>query len=293
MGELVAFSGIVGEPGEPSARSALLRVASTKAATKGALQTLRDSKVRLADELSKASAAAAELDDHLDRDAATLIEWLRSGASFALSRLGGARSQALCARIEATRIEAEVGRRAEAGIDAEIAALEGKLEQLADAEKGLIRETVRETLQPALIADYGTLLAALQEAVARLRGIERYLSPPTSDYVPGASRVAIAVPNFAAGDGSDMAVTIEGREVQKIEAFMCSFAAALAHDPRSPAPELPELDPSPDLSVSYDRLTAPERARADREASFVTRQRATVDSELLAGQIRGALGAQG
>ena len=140
-----------------------------KAAANGALQSLRDGKVRLADELSKASAAAAELDQHLDRDAATLIEWLRNGASFALSRLGGARSQTLYARLEASRIEAEVGRRAGAGIDAEIEALEGKLEQLSVAEKGLIRETVRESLQPALLDDFATTLGNLQTIMARPR----------------------------------------------------------------------------------------------------------------------------
>jgi hypothetical protein len=119
----------------------------------------------------------------------------------------------------------------------------------------------------------------------------RDLSPPSHDYRPGATRLALTVPDFAKGDGSDHTVVVEAREIAKVEAFLHSFAGALQHDPMAPVPELPPLD-GPDESVPYDQRSAAERAAADREAVLVTTQRPTIDSESLKEQIERAIAAR-
>ena len=99
------------------------------------------------------------------------------------------------------------------------------------------------------------------------------------------------VPSFA-GDGSEQVIVVEAREIAKVEAHLAAFAAALEHDPRSPAPELPEFDASADEAVPYEMRSTPERQLIDLDfVPPVTVNRETTDSKLLAEQIEGAVAA--
>ena len=84
------------------------------------------------------------------------------------------------------------------------------------------------------------------------------------------------------------AVICEAREIAKCEAHVHAFAAALANNPRTPAPELPDVDPTPDESVVYSDRSASERAVIDRAFVPVTVRKSTVDSELIETQVREA-----
>jgi hypothetical protein len=289
MGDLVNLWDVAafGERGEPSARAALLRVASAMTAAQGEIERVLIGRQKLEGEMSKVADVKRDLQDRIKLEAASLVAAMKSSAQWALGQFGNRATRKTEELLGASSIQTAIGEQALAEAAEELQRLEERRERLRVAKAGIIKEVVREALQEALLADYGVILERLQETTARLKGIERYLTPPGHDYRPGATRLSVLVPGFK-GDGSDMALTVEAREVQKVEAFLHSFAAALEHDPRSPAPELPEFDASADPSTTYDMLTGPERAAVDRDFVAVTSHRKTVDSELFAEQLREA-----
>ena len=290
MGDLVDLwkKASFGERGEPSGRAALLRTASVLAATEGEIERVLVGRSKLEGEMTKAADAKRDLRDRIGAEATSLVEMMKQGASWALGQFGNRSTLKTAELLGVSSIQATIGEAALAEVAEELQRLEAKLERLRVAKAGIVKEVVREALQEALLADYGVILERLQEAMARLKGIERFLTPQSHDYRPNASRIAVLVPNFAKGDGSDQAVAVEAREVAKVEAFLHAFAAALERDPMAPCPELPPLDASADDLTTYDQLTAPERAAVDREFVAITNHRKTVDSELFAEQLREA-----
>jgi hypothetical protein len=115
------------------------------------------------------------------------------------------------------------------------------------------------------LADYATACESLRGSIVRLTAVSRFLKPTSHDYMPGADRIAVVAPDFAAADGSELAIVAEPRAIARAEAILRQFAAELLNDPRTPVPEFPPLDATPDPSVSYDQLSAPERLAVDRE----------------------------
>jgi hypothetical protein len=290
MGDLVNLWDVAafGERGEPSARAALLRVASAMSATEGEIERILVGRSKLEGEMTKAADAKRDLRDRIGAEATSLVEMMKQGASWALGQFGNRLTLKTAELLGVSSIQATIGEAALAEAAEELQRLEAKAERLRVAKAGIIKEVVREALQEALLADYGILLERLQETMARLKGVERFLTPQSHDHRPNATRLAVLVPNFARGDGSDQVIVAEAREIAKVEAHLAAFAAALEHDPRSPAPELPPLDASADDSTTYDQLTAPERAAVDRDFVAITNHRKTVDSELFAEQKREA-----
>jgi hypothetical protein len=270
-----------GERGEPTGRAALLRLASALSATETEIERVLAGTEKLAAEMGAAADAKRALAEKIVGEAAALVAKMKQGAAWTLGQFGARSTRKTAELLSASSIEAAIGDAALAEAAEELQRLEAQRERLRVAQAGVIKEVVREALQEALLADYGVLLERLQETTARLKGIERFLSPPSADYQPGASRLALSVPNFAKADGSDQAVVVESREIAKVEAFLHSFAASLEHDPRAPAPELPEFDDGADPSIPYHELTGAERRQIDREFVLPANQhRQTTDAML-------------
>ena len=278
----------LGERGEPSARAALLRVASALSATETEIEMVLTGRQRLEGEMGKAAEVERDLRERISGEGKSLVAAMKSGAAWALCQFGNRSTLKTAELLGVSSIQATIGEAALAEAADELQRLESKLERLRVAKAGVVREVVREALQDALLTEYGLLLESLQETMARLKGVEQFLTPPSSDWRPNASRIALTVPNFAKGDGSDQVVAVEAREVAKVEAHLHAFAASLERDPMAACPELPPLDTSPDNSTVYDQLTWPERAAVDRDFVAVTTHRKTINSELFAEQLREA-----
>jgi hypothetical protein len=274
-----------GERGEPTGRAALLRLASALSATETEIERVRVGREKLASEMGKAADVERDLRERIAGEAKSLIAAMKQSTSWALGKCGSRGTLKSAETLSVSAIQTAIGDAALEEAAEELTRLESKRERLLVARAGIVKEVVRESLQDGLLADYGILLQHLQVTAARLRGLERYLTPPSHDYRPDAGRIALTVPNFARGDGSEQTIVAEAREVAKIEAHLAAFAASLEHDPRSPAPELPEFDPAPDTGLVYSDMTAPERAAVDREFVAITNRRRTVDSELFAAQV--------
>jgi hypothetical protein len=279
---------VFGERGEPTERAALLRLASAGSATETEIENVLIGQTKLQGEMGEAAEVKRTLAEKTVAEAAGLVAKMKENATWTLGQFGTRSTRKTAELLSASSIESAIGAAALEESAAELTRLENKLERIRVAKAAVIREVVRESLQPALLSDYGNLLERLQETAARLRGLERYLSPASHDYQPNAGRLAMLLPNFAKGDGSEHALTVEAREVSRVEACLAAYAEELERDPMAKCPELPPLDTSADESTTYDQLTGPERAAVDREFVAVTRHRQTTDSELFAEQAREA-----
>jgi hypothetical protein len=270
-----------GERGEPTGRAALLRLASALSATETEIERVRVGREKLASEMGKAADVERDLRERIAGEATSLITAMKQGIEWTLARCGSRGTLKTAELLGASSIQTAIGEATLEEAASELQRLEAQRERLLVAQEGVIKEVIREALQPALLSDYSNLLEHLQVTAARLRGLERYLAPASHDYQPGASRLALSVPNFAKADGSDQAVVVESREIAKVEAFLHSFAASLEHDPRAPAPELPEFDDGADPSIPYHELTGAERRQIDREFVLPANQhRQTTDAML-------------
>ena len=285
MGDLVNLSDIIGEAGQPSVRAAALRIHSALAANEGQTDAVLVGQDKLQGELGKAADAKQDLVGRIAAEAAGLVAKMKQNVAWALGQTGSRGTVKAYEKLSVSSIQEAIGEAALKELAQELTRLSAERERLIVARAGVIREVVRESLQPALLSEYGDLLERLQETAARLRGLERYLTPPSADYQPNATRLAMLLPNFARGDGSEHAVTVEAREIQKVEAVLAAYAAQLERDPMSPCPELPELDQSADPSTTYDQLSPPEMAERDREAVFITTHRRTTNSMLFEEQL--------
>jgi hypothetical protein len=285
MGDVFHLSDIIGESGEPSVRSAALRIHSALAANEAEIEAVLVGKERLEGELGRAEDAKQDLAGKIAAEVASVIAAMKSGAKWALGQTGNRGTLKAFEKLSVSSIQEAIGEATLKESAEELQRLEAKRERLIVAQTSVIREVMREALQDPLLLEYGILLEQLQTILPRLRGLERFLSPTTHDYRPDAGRIALTVPNFARGDGSEQTIVAEAREVSKIEAVLASYFSSLERDPMAKCQALPELDQSADPSVSYDMLTAPERRAVDAAFAPVTKHRRTVDSELFEEQV--------
>jgi hypothetical protein len=195
MGDLVNLWDVAafGERGEPSARAALLRVASAMTAAEGEIERVLIGRQKLEGEMSKVADVKRDLQDRIKLEAASLVAAMKSSAQWALGQFGNRATRKTEELLGASSIQTAIGEQALAEAAEELQRLEERRERLRVAKAGIIKEVVREALQEALLADYGVILERLQETTARLKGIERYLTPPGHDYRPGATRLSVLV----------------------------------------------------------------------------------------------------
>lgn len=271
---------VMGERGEPSVRSAALRIHSALAANEAEIEAVLVGRDKLDNALGTAADAKRDLAGRIAAEAAGLVAKMKQGASWALGQTGDRGTLKAYEKLNVSSIQEAVGAAALEEAASELERLESKRERLLVAQTSVIREVVREALQDPLLVEYGGLLEQLQEILPRLKGLERFLSPQSHDYRPDASRIALNVPNFARADGSEQTIVAEAREVAKMEALLAAYVTELSVDPMAKCPELPELDQSADPSVTYDMLTGPEKRAVDAAFSPVTQHHQTTDSML-------------
>jgi hypothetical protein len=277
-----------GERGEPTGRAALLRVTSALAATETDIERVLVGKEKLASEMGKAADVELDLRAQIGGEATSLVEMMKQGVQWTLGQFGNRATRKTAELLNTSSIQAAIGDAALAEAAEELQRLEAKRERLLVARAGIIRETIREALQPALLADYGVILERLQEIVTRLRGVERYLTPPSPDYRPDARRIAMNLPNFARGDGSDQAVVATSAAIGEVEAALAAYAEELSRDPMAPCPELPDVSRRDDGTI-YSDLSGPERLEVDRAfVPQIPHHRRTIDSKLFEMQVREA-----
>jgi hypothetical protein len=210
----------------------------------------------------RVSDAEAERDALIREDAKSLVEMVKGGFRNALGSIGG-RTEALDAKIGASRIKAQIASAAIAQLEEDVARLTAALENLKARKPSLIKAVITESAA-GLREDYQTTVDSLREHLTRLVALARMMEPERADWAP-VSRGAIEVPSFTWSDRpAQTLVVIAEREVRKSADVFGRFATALERDPLAPMPEFEPVDSSPDEGTIYHELSAPERRETDR-----------------------------
>jgi hypothetical protein len=277
---------VIGE--SPSERAALARVSSALAQTESDIGAVLAGQTRVESEMGKAADLKQDLAERIVGEAKSLIAAMKnSAASWALGQTGTRATRKSAELLGVSQLQTAIGEATLKEAASELQRLEAQRERLLEARKSIIKETVREALEPALLEDYADTLTHLREGLTRLTALGRFLEVETHDYRPDANRVAVTVPDFT-GAGRDQAVVAEAKSIGQVEAILAQFAAALELDPRAPVPEL-EVDTLEDPDTPYHALSPAERVQIDRDFSpQAPRHRQTTDSLLFEEQLREA-----
>ena len=192
MGSLFAFPPAADSL--PFARRALdrnLRERGGLVNERGKLQKMR---ADLEAELGAVGQAEQERDALLVRDAQSLVDRLRNGAETTLASFG-LRARGIDEKIAASWHQAKVVVLAIEAIDRELVNIEAKITELDELARFLVKDTTLEAMAGEF-EDYATACENLRVSMVRLSAVSRFLKPPTHDYLPGASRLAIIAPDF-------------------------------------------------------------------------------------------------
>jgi hypothetical protein len=270
----------------PPQRRALARNSAERAGLIAEDTRLEAMLEKLAAKLGVVDDAERERDDLLNRDAQSLLDKLRDGRDAVLSSFG-LRARALDEKIAATRHQAAIVEKTIVAIGVERELIAERIAELDELAEFLVKDSILEATASELV-DYTTACEHLRGSMVFLMAVSRVLRPASHDYMPGADRIAVVAPDFAAADGSELAIVAEPRAIARAEAILRQFAAELLSDPRTPLPEL-EVDALDDPSTPYHELSGPERRAVDQAfAPPVNQHRETVDAQLFAEQIEAA-----
>jgi hypothetical protein len=286
MGDLVHISDLIGQSGEPSERAALARISSALGQVEREIEALLIGQDKLEAQMGQGTDLKQDLAEKIVAEASAIVALMKKGVAWTLGQTGTRATRKSAELLSVSSIQMAVGEATREKTIEEIQRLEAKRERLLVARAGIVRETIRESLQPALLEDYAATLAHLQSDMIRLEALRRLLSPPSHDYRPDAARLAVIVPDFASGSG-DTAVVATAQAIGQMESRLHAFMAELERDPRAAAPELQiEVDDQSDADTPYDQLSPPERRAADAAFSLpVNTHRRTVDAELFESQL--------
>jgi hypothetical protein len=249
----------------PPARAALIALTRRIADAEKRLDLLVSGKARLQSELAKAVDARAELQSLIKADSDSLLQLMKSGATWALSMFSNARARSLSAQLAESQLEAQVGSSTLAGLDEELQELERQVAELKASKTDLVRAAVREAAS-TLFEDYDTVVAEMAALMVQLRGLELHLGV---ERLP--LRTVAQVPDFRFTDGlPNQAVAAPKVEVEAAAVVFAAYANALAVDPLAPASLLkcrPVRPAADDGAVIYSEMSEPERRRVDAIAA--------------------------
>jgi hypothetical protein len=268
------------DSGLPPARHALLRHLNEKVGISDKIAKIKGSRASLADALNVFDSGRDTVDRMIDEDARSIFDRLMAGIGASLSSVGD-RAVAMNAKLEASQLQAEAGRRTIAMFDGELERLEGALADLNARTPDMVKAAVREAYAP-LDRDWSAVVEDMRRLMVMLAGLQQFMATEEHNYVPDVRLIA-NVPDFAGAGSEVIAHTVQ---VDAAAACFQAFATQLAVDPRTPAPEIAIGNERDELT--YDRLSRAEKRQADRDFTLTTHTRETVDSRNFAQQIRDA-----
>jgi chromosome segregation ATPase len=177
---------ILSPDGLPPARARLVDLNRRIADAERHLQTLQSGKSALERELSRAAEAKAELQSLVAADAESLVDRLRSGATWALSAITQTRTHSVAAQLNQSRVEASVGEAALSSVTGEIAELERQIAEMQSSKADLVRSVLLESAG-GFRSDLATAIENLREAMAILCALDRITARSDGSYTKGSA----------------------------------------------------------------------------------------------------------
>jgi hypothetical protein len=247
----------------PPSRARLVALDRRIADAAAQLDTLCRGRDQLRAELSRADSARAALDAMVTEDASSLTARLRSGASWALSHFGSLKAMTLVAQLSESALQRQVGEKALASIEAEIAVAE---REIADLKAGKA-DAVRLVLIEAAAGhreDVAAAITELRESLTIIAGLERVIALSDGSYA-SPSRIVLELPKIG-GRPAEAIVAPEAAIVTAANVWG-KYAETVASDALASIDNVlfPRVDPhADDGTVLYDRMTATERKAVDQ-----------------------------
>jgi hypothetical protein len=250
-------------PGIPKARANLVALNDSIADTEKRLRTLQDGKTALERELGRASAAREELAELVAADAKSLVDRLRSGATWALSAITQTRTHSVAAQLNQCRVEASVGEKALDAAAEEISALQRDLADFKGRKQSAILSVVQEA-SSGYVADIAVLADDLRQLLAIVGGLDRLTTRNnTGEFVP-TSRITVTLPGL--GGVPEQVVVAPNSSIEEAKKIWGKFAAALDKDALASVDDLvfPHCNGTEDSSTTvYSELSSVERRAVD------------------------------
>jgi hypothetical protein len=250
----------------PPARATLVALNRRLADADRALATLVTGRDRLRSELGRADVARNELDSMIAEDASSLVGKLRSGANWALSHFGSPRAMNLLASLSESHLQNEVGSKALAAIEAEIAVAEREVADLRLRKPDLVRAVLLESAD-GFKDDLATAIDDLRAMMVVLAALDKITARSDGHWSPN-ERVVVEIPALAGLQAQ--AVVVPSASIETALRVWGKYSQALGDNPLASADEMkfPPVNPhADDGMISYDRLTSTERSLVDQNRS--------------------------
>jgi hypothetical protein len=254
---------LIPRPGLPPARARLVNLTRRISDAESQLELLVRGRNQLRAELSRADSARNELDSLVMEDASSLAQKLRSGASWALSHFGSLKAMTLVAQLSESGLQRQVGEKALAAIEEEIAVAEREVSDLKSGKEDLVRSAMFESAG-GFRYDLQTALEHVLGAMVALVAMDRITSRSDGSFEPN-KRIVIEVPSV--GGLPAQAVVVPEASVAAAANVWAKFAETVATNPLASADEMkfPPVDPHADEGkILYDRLSTTERKAVDK-----------------------------
>jgi hypothetical protein len=233
--------------GVPVARRALCDLNEKIARRSADLERLRAGRRKLAEELEVVQGAQNELAALVDADAHSLIERIKSGIDHALHGVGGRRAQDLAASLAASSIQNQVGEKASAELDSQIAALV----EVAEGYR----------------ADLASVADELRQLLVVLGSLDRIVVKPTGEFIPDRDRrIVVTLPAIAGVP--ETIVAAPASTIDRAQRIWRDFASELDSDPLATVETLvfPHVSGTEDSTTTvYADYSSAERHQIDLE----------------------------
>jgi hypothetical protein len=222
-----ALALLTSRDGAPPARAALLDLNAKIERAERQLDTLIGGRDRLRSELGRADTAKIELETLITEDASSLVGKLRSGVSWALSSLGSPRAMTLVAQLSESRVQHDIGAKALAEIEADIAVSEREISDMKGRKNDAIIAVMREA-SAGFVADLAILADDLRQLLVTLAALDRLTARSNGDWSP-TERVVVTLPSV--GGVPEQVVIAPNSSIEKAKATWLDFAAELEKRP--------------------------------------------------------------
>jgi hypothetical protein len=169
----------------------------------------------------------------------------------------------LVAQLSESGIQHEVGVKALAAIESEIAVAEREVSDFKARKPDLVRAVLLESAA-GFRADLATAIVDLREAMTVLAALDKITARSDGSWEPK-ERIVVEIPELAGIPAQ--AIVAPAASIETAQRVWTKYAHTVGENPLSSIDEVlfPRVDPSADGEmISYDRLTQAERTRVDQ-----------------------------
>jgi len=221
--------------GLPPSRAVLARFQAWQKQVADDVARLRAGRDNLRAALAEAERDASHYQRLIERDAATLADKVREGASWALSSFGSGEVADLAVRLHGSRHQEQIARAALTAIEPDLASKFALARGLAARHDEFMADALAEQAEASIRLEYDAAVKALSRTIGKARGLGA-----------NAGSFAFTVPELTFLPGRhtpDRRVSISADEIGAAAKLWRKLRDAWSKDPRSPPADYLKFKP--------------------------------------------------